>query len=64
MLVKVGNKRRLASELRRDLVVARTGDEYVAFDDRCPHRGGSLAGGALVAGRCNAPGRGVGASDR
>jgi nitrite reductase/ring-hydroxylating ferredoxin subunit/uncharacterized membrane protein len=34
----------------RRLVLARTDDGYAAFDDRCTHRGGSLAGGALV---CN-----------
>lgn len=46
MLVKVGGRR---------IVVARTGDEYVAFDDHCPHRGGSLAGGALVCGTVQCP---------
>jgi nitrite reductase/ring-hydroxylating ferredoxin subunit/uncharacterized membrane protein len=29
-------------------VVARTARGYVAFDDRCPHRGGPLADGALA----------------
>jgi nitrite reductase/ring-hydroxylating ferredoxin subunit/uncharacterized membrane protein len=32
------------------VVVARTSDGYVAFDDRCTHRGGSLAGGVMVCG--------------
>lgn len=33
---------------RRRVVLARTADGYVAFDDRCTHRGGSLAGGILA----------------
>ena len=32
------------------LVLARTGDGYAVFDDRCTHRGGSLAGGVLIDG--------------
>jgi nitrite reductase/ring-hydroxylating ferredoxin subunit/uncharacterized membrane protein len=32
------------------IVLARTPDGYVACDDRCTHRGGSLAGGVLVDG--------------
>ena len=46
MLVKIGDRR---------IVVARTGDDYVAFDDHCPHRGGSLAAGALVCGTVQCP---------
>lgn len=34
----------------RRLVLARTDTGYAAFDDRCTHRGGSLAGGVLVGG--------------
>jgi nitrite reductase/ring-hydroxylating ferredoxin subunit/uncharacterized membrane protein len=34
----------------RRIVLARTADGYVAFDDRCTHRGGSLAGGVVVGG--------------
>lgn len=30
------------------IVLARTSDGYAAFDDRCSHRGGSLAGGVLI----------------
>jgi nitrite reductase/ring-hydroxylating ferredoxin subunit/uncharacterized membrane protein len=33
----------------RRLVLARTEEGYVAFDDRCSHRGGSLAGGVMIA---------------
>lgn len=32
----------------RRIVLGRTDDGYVAFDDRCTHRGASLAGGVLV----------------
>lgn len=40
-LLRVGGKR---------IVLARTEKGYVAFDDRCTHRGGSLAGGVMVCG--------------
>jgi nitrite reductase/ring-hydroxylating ferredoxin subunit/uncharacterized membrane protein len=46
MLVKIGGER---------VVVARTDDEYVAFDDRCAHRGGSLAAGTLICGTVQCP---------
>ena len=35
----------------RRIVLARTEDGYAAFDDRCTHRGGSLAGGVLACGQ-------------
>lgn len=34
----------------RRIALARTGEGYVAFDDHCTHRGGSLAGGVLIGG--------------
>jgi nitrite reductase/ring-hydroxylating ferredoxin subunit/uncharacterized membrane protein len=34
----------------RRIVLGRTADGYVAFDDHCTHRGGSLAGGVMVCG--------------
>lgn len=34
----------------RRIVLARTEQGYVAFDDRCTHRGGSLAGGVMICG--------------
>lgn len=37
------------------LVLARTEEGYVAFDDRCTHRGGSLAGGVMIAGVVQCP---------
>jgi nitrite reductase/ring-hydroxylating ferredoxin subunit/uncharacterized membrane protein len=40
-LLHVGGKR---------IVLARTDKGYVAFDDRCTHRGGSLAGGVMICG--------------
>jgi nitrite reductase/ring-hydroxylating ferredoxin subunit/uncharacterized membrane protein len=39
----------------RRIVLARTADGYVAFDDRCTHRGGSLAGGSMMCGRVQCP---------
>jgi nitrite reductase/ring-hydroxylating ferredoxin subunit/uncharacterized membrane protein len=35
----------------RRIALARTADGYVAFDDRCTHRGGSLAGGVMMCGK-------------
>jgi uncharacterized membrane protein/nitrite reductase/ring-hydroxylating ferredoxin subunit len=40
-LLRVGGRR---------VVLARTPGGYAAFDDRCSHRGGSLAGGVMVCG--------------
>ncbi|MDQ4081066.1 MAG: Rieske 2Fe-2S domain-containing protein [Gemmatimonadota bacterium] len=39
----------------RRLVLARTEKGYVAFDDHCPHRGGSLAGGTMICGTVQCP---------
>src|SRR5688572_6495780 len=39
----------------RRIVLARTADGYVAFDDRCTHKGGSLAGGSMMCGRVQCP---------
>jgi nitrite reductase/ring-hydroxylating ferredoxin subunit/uncharacterized membrane protein len=39
----------------RRLVLARTKEGYTVFDDRCPHRGGSLAGGAMINGIVQCP---------
>jgi nitrite reductase/ring-hydroxylating ferredoxin subunit/uncharacterized membrane protein len=39
----------------RRLVLARTKDGYVAFDDRCTHKGGSLAGGVMIGGTVHCP---------
>jgi nitrite reductase/ring-hydroxylating ferredoxin subunit len=40
-LLRVGHKR---------IVLARTETGYVAFDDGCTHKGGSLAGGVMMCG--------------
>ena len=40
-LLRVGDKR---------IVLARTENGYVAFDDRCTHKGGSLAAGVMMCG--------------
>jgi nitrite reductase/ring-hydroxylating ferredoxin subunit/uncharacterized membrane protein len=45
-LVHVGDRR---------IVLARTEGGFAAFDDRCPHRGGSLAGGATMCGVVQCP---------
>lgn len=45
-LLHVGDKR---------IVLGRTENGYVAFDDRCTHRGGSLAGGAMICGTVQCP---------
>jgi nitrite reductase/ring-hydroxylating ferredoxin subunit/uncharacterized membrane protein len=39
----------------RRIVLARTEDGHVAFDDRCSHRGGSLAGGVMIGGVVQCP---------
>jgi nitrite reductase/ring-hydroxylating ferredoxin subunit/uncharacterized membrane protein len=39
----------------RRIVLARTADGYVAFDDRCTHKGGSLAGGVMIGGVVQCP---------
>jgi nitrite reductase/ring-hydroxylating ferredoxin subunit/uncharacterized membrane protein len=39
----------------RRIVLARTPAGYVAFDDRCTHKGGSLAGGVMIGGVVQCP---------
>ena len=39
----------------RRLVLTKIGDSFVAFDDRCTHRGGSLAGGSMICGTVQCP---------
>jgi nitrite reductase/ring-hydroxylating ferredoxin subunit/uncharacterized membrane protein len=39
----------------RRIVLARTKQGYVAFDDRCTHKGGSLAGGTMIGGVVQCP---------
>lgn len=40
---------------KRRVVLARTVEGYVAFDDRCTHWGGSLAGGVMIGGVVQCP---------
>jgi nitrite reductase/ring-hydroxylating ferredoxin subunit/uncharacterized membrane protein len=37
------------------IVVGKTDDGYVAFDDHCTHKGGSLAGGVMICGTVQCP---------
>lgn len=46
MLLRVGDRR---------IVLGRTDDGYVAFDDHCTHKGGSLAGGMMICGTVQCP---------
>jgi nitrite reductase/ring-hydroxylating ferredoxin subunit/uncharacterized membrane protein len=39
----------------RRIVLARSDRGYIAFDDRCTHKGGSLAGGAMMCGTVQCP---------
>lgn len=45
-LVRIAGKR---------VVLGRTADGFVAFDDHCSHRGGSLAGGVMICGTVQCP---------
>ncbi len=44
------NQMKLLHVSGKRIVLGRTEDGYVAFDDSCTHRGGSLAGGVMVCG--------------
>jgi nitrite reductase/ring-hydroxylating ferredoxin subunit len=37
------------------VVLGKTAEGYVAFDDRCTHKGGSLAGGMMICGTVQCP---------
>jgi nitrite reductase/ring-hydroxylating ferredoxin subunit len=45
-LLHIGDKR---------IVIGKTEKGYVAFDDHCTHRGGSLAGGAMICSTVQCP---------
>ena len=49
------NQMKLIHLKDKRIVLARTENGYVAFDDRCTHRGGSLAGGAMICGTVQCP---------
>ena len=52
--MKPGQMRLLRWKQRR-LVLARTDEGFAVFDDRCTHKGGSLADGALMCNRVQCP---------
>jgi nitrite reductase/ring-hydroxylating ferredoxin subunit/uncharacterized membrane protein len=49
------NQMKLVHADDRRVAVARTDDGYVAFQDRCTHRGGPLSDGALICGIVQCP---------
>ena len=49
------NQIKLLHVAGKRIVLARTESHYVAFDDRCTHKGGSLAGGSLMCGTVQCP---------
>jgi len=49
------NQMKLIRLKDKRIVLGRTENGYVAFDDRCTHRGGSLAGGAMICGTVQCP---------
>lgn len=49
------NAMKLLHLKQKRIVLARTENGYVAFDDRCPHRGGSLADGTIACGVVQCP---------
>ncbi|MEI6945814.1 DUF2231 domain-containing protein [Paraflavisolibacter sp. H34] len=49
------NQMKLVHVDGKRIVIGRTEEGYVAFDDRCTHKGGSLAGGALICGTVQCP---------
>ena len=49
------NQMKLLHASGRRIVLARDDTGYVVFDDRCPHRGGSLAGGVMICATVHCP---------
>src|SRR5205823_14756376 len=49
------NQMKLLHVNHKRIVLARTESNYVAFDDHCSHRGGSLAGGSMICGTVQCP---------
>jgi nitrite reductase/ring-hydroxylating ferredoxin subunit/uncharacterized membrane protein len=49
------NQMKLVHLNGKRIVLGRTEDGFVAFDDRCTHRGGSLAGGSMICGTVQCP---------
>lgn len=49
------NQMKLIHVKGKRIVIGRTEKGWVAFDDRCSHKGGSLAGGAMICGTVQCP---------
>jgi nitrite reductase/ring-hydroxylating ferredoxin subunit/uncharacterized membrane protein len=49
------NQMKLLHVAGKRIVLGRTEEGYVAFDDHCTHRGGSLAGGSMICGTVQCP---------
>jgi len=49
------NQMKLIHSGKKRIVIGRTENGYVAFDDHCTHKGGSLAGGAMICGTVQCP---------
>jgi len=49
------NQMKLIHYNKRRIVIGRTETGFVAFDDHCTHKGGSLAGGAMICGTVQCP---------
>jgi uncharacterized membrane protein/nitrite reductase/ring-hydroxylating ferredoxin subunit len=49
------NQMKLVHVRDKRIVICRTEKGYTAFDDHCTHRGGSLAGGAMICGTVQCP---------
>jgi nitrite reductase/ring-hydroxylating ferredoxin subunit/uncharacterized membrane protein len=49
------NQMKLVHVNGKRIVLGKTENGYVAFDDHCTHRGGSLAGGAMICGTVQCP---------
>ncbi|GAA4313813.1 DUF2231 domain-containing protein [Compostibacter hankyongensis] len=49
------NQMRLVHAGGKRIVIARTEQGFAAFDDHCSHKGGSLAGGAMICGTVQCP---------
>ena len=49
------NQMKLLHVGKKRIVLARSEEGYAAFDDRCTHRGASLAGGAMICGTVQCP---------
>jgi uncharacterized membrane protein/nitrite reductase/ring-hydroxylating ferredoxin subunit len=49
------NQMKLVHVRGKRIVLGKTENGYMAFDDRCTHRGGSLAGGSMICGTVQCP---------